>query len=61
MSAMKTVEPMETVIVLHEVPNAETLAAFAETEEMLKHPETIKSYKSIEEMMKALEEDDEDV
>ena len=58
---MKTVEPMETVIIVNAVPNAETLAAFAETEEMMKHPETIKSYKSVDEMFEELDRDDDDV
>ncbi len=38
-----------------EPPNAETLAALAETEEMLKNPEKYKRYKSISELMKDLE------
>ena len=58
---MKTVEPMETVIIVNAVPNAETLAAFAEADEMMKHPETIKSYTDIDEMFDELERDDEDV
>ncbi|MCM1546301.1 MAG: type II toxin-antitoxin system RelB/DinJ family antitoxin [Clostridiales bacterium] len=38
------------------VPNAETLAAFKEAEEMRKHPEKYPSYSSIDELRKALEE-----
>jgi DNA-damage-inducible protein J len=35
-----------------EVPNADTIAAMKEAEEMEKHPERYKSYDSVEEMMK---------
>lgn len=34
-----------------EVPNADTIAAMKEIEEMKKHPERYKSYKNVEEMM----------
>jgi DNA-damage-inducible protein J len=37
-----------------EVPNADTVAAMKEAEEMEKHPELYKSYDSVEEMMKDL-------
>jgi DNA-damage-inducible protein J len=37
-----------------EVPNADTIAAMKEAEEMEKHPELYKSYDSVEEMMKDL-------
>ena len=35
-----------------EIPNAKTLAAMRETEEILTHPENYKSYSSIEEILK---------
>jgi DNA-damage-inducible protein J len=37
-----------------EVPNADTIAAMKEAEEMEKHPERYKVYDSVEEMMKDL-------
>jgi DNA-damage-inducible protein J len=37
-----------------EVPNADTIAAMKEAEEMEKHPELYKAYDSVEEMMKDL-------
>jgi DNA-damage-inducible protein J len=37
-----------------EVPNADTIAAMKEAEEMEKHPERYKAYDSVEEMMKDL-------
>lgn len=37
--------------ITREVPNAITLAAMQETEEMRKHPEAYKSYSDIDEMM----------
>lgn len=40
--------------VLREVPNAETLAAIEEVQEMKKHPENYKSYTDIDEMFKEL-------
>ncbi len=40
--------------VVREVPNAETLAAMAEVEEMKKHPEKYKSYTDIDEMFREL-------
>lgn len=40
--------------VVREVPNAETLAAMAEVEEMKKHPEKYKSYTDVDEMFKEL-------
>lgn len=40
--------------VLKEVPNAETLAAIAEVQEMKKHPEKHKGYTDIDEMFKEL-------
>lgn len=51
-------KPKET----DEIPNAETLAAIAEAEEMMKHPEDFKSYTDIDEMFAELDrEDEEDV
>ncbi len=38
-----------------EVPNAETLAAFAEVEEMKKHPERYKGYTNIDELFEDLD------
>lgn len=35
-----------------EIPNKETLVAFAETEEILKHPENYKSYTDVDELIK---------
>ena len=35
-----------------EIPNAKTLAAMKETEEILTHPENYKSYSSCEEILK---------
>ncbi len=35
-----------------DVPNADTIAAIKECEEMAKHPENYKSYTSVDEMMK---------
>ena len=40
--------------VVREVPNAETLAAMAEVEEMKKHPEKYKSCTDIDEMFREL-------
>ena len=40
--------------VVREVPNAETLAAMAEVEEMKKHPEKYKSYTDVDEMFREL-------
>lgn len=40
--------------VVREVPNAETLAAMAEVEEMKKHPENYKAYSDVDEMFKDL-------
>ena len=37
-----------------DVPNATTLAAIAETEEMEKHPELTKTYKSVDNLMEDL-------
>lgn len=37
-----------------EVPNADTIAAMKESEDMIKHPEKYKSYHSVDEMMKDL-------
>ena len=37
-----------------EVPNADTLAAMAEVEEMEKHPELAKTYSSVDELMEDL-------
>ena len=36
------------------VPNADTLAAMKEVEEMEKHPEQYKGYRDVDEMMKDL-------
>lgn len=36
---------------LWEVPNKTTIAAIKEGEEMMKHPEKLKSYKSVKELM----------
>lgn len=36
------------------IPNKETLEAFAETEEILKHPEKYKSYSTAEELHEAI-------
>lgn len=41
-----------------EIPNADTIAALKEVEEMMAHPEKYKSYSSIEELMKDLLADD---
>lgn len=40
--------------VVREVPNADTLAAMAEVEEMKKHPEKYKSYTDVDEMFREL-------
>lgn len=40
--------------VVREVPNAETLAAMAEVEEMKKHPENYKAYSDVDEMFRDL-------
>lgn len=40
--------------VVRETPNAETLAAMAEVEEMKKHPEKYKSYTDVDEMFREL-------
>ena len=37
-----------------EVPNADTLAAMKESEDMIAHPEKYKSYHDVDEMMKDL-------
>ena len=37
-----------------DVPNADTLAAIAEVEEMEKHPELAKTYSSVDELMEDL-------
>ena len=37
-----------------EIPNADTLAAMAEVEEMEKHPELAKTYSSVDELMEDL-------
>ena len=37
-----------------DVPNADTLAAMAEVEEMEKHPELAKTYSSVDELMEDL-------
>ena len=39
---------------LDEVPNEETLEAFAEVEEMKKNPDKYKGYTDVDEMMKEL-------
>ena len=42
-----------------DAPNPVTIAAMRETEEIMAHPERYKSYSSVAEMMKDLEQDDE--
>jgi len=37
-----------------EVPNADTIAAIRETDEMEKHPESAKTYSSVDELMEEL-------
>lgn len=37
-----------------EIPNAETIAAMKEAEEMMQHPERYKSYENTDDMMKDL-------
>jgi len=37
-----------------EIPNADTIAAIRETEEMEKHPELSKTYSSVDELMEEL-------
>lgn len=41
-----------------EIPNADTIAAMKEIEEMEKHPEKYKRYTNVDEMMKDLMSDD---
>ena len=43
-----------------EVPNADTIAAMKEVEEMKKHPENYKSYNSFSELLKEVLNDAED-
>lgn len=50
-AVMKDGLPFDAV---REVPNAETLAAMAEVEEMKKHPEKYKSYTDVDEMFREL-------
>ncbi len=40
-----------------EVPNADTIAAMKEVEEMKKHPEMYKSYKKVEDMIEDILQD----
>lgn len=40
-----------------EIPNADTIAAMKESEEMKKHPEMYKRYSSFSELLKEVEED----
>jgi len=42
------------------IPNAETLAAIAETEDMIRNPHLYKSFNSIEKLLEDLDSDDED-
>ena len=42
-----------------EIPNAETIAAMQEADEMLAHPERYKTFRSIEELKAALDAPDE--
>ena len=42
------------------IPSEELLEAFAEVEEMEKHPERYKSYTSVEEMMRNILSEDDD-
>ena len=42
-----------------DTPNSVTIAAMRETEEIMAHPERYKSYSSVAEMMKDLEQDEE--
>ena len=44
-----------------EVPNADTIAAMKEMEEMERHPEQYKSYSSFAELLKDIEAEDEAV
>ena len=39
-----------------EVPNADTIAAMKEADDMVKHPERYETFRSMEELKKALEE-----
>lgn len=39
-----------------EVPNADTLAAIKETEDMIRHPENYPSFDNMDDLMKALNE-----
>lgn len=41
-----------------EVPNEETIAAMKEVEEMEKHPERYEVFRSMDELMRALEEEE---
>ena len=41
-----------------EVPNEETIAAMKEVEEMAKHPERYEVFRSMDELMRALEEEE---
>ena len=52
-AVMKDGLPFEVV---REIPNAITLAAMAEVEEMKKHPEKYKSYSNLDEMWADLAE-----
>lgn len=41
-----------------EVPNEETIAAMKEVEEMVKYPERYEVFRSMDELMRALEEEE---
>ena len=41
-----------------EVPNEETIAAMKEVEDMAKHPERYETFRSIGELIRALEEEE---
>lgn len=41
-------------MIQREIPNADTIAALKEVEEMEKHPEQYKGYRDVDEMMKDL-------
>ena len=43
--------------IVRDIPNAETIAAIREAEDMKKHPELYKSYSSFDELMKDIEDE----
>ncbi len=51
---METVRDYAEIEMENEVPNAETLAAFEEVEDMKAHPERYKSYTDCAELMEDL-------